>query len=108
MFFGSYGEKGDNSRGIIPDVALKYTLELLDFKKGKESWAMTIDERILFMEQKKLQGNEYLKLQRIDRALARYKEAFLVFRYLKHLTQEQVYNDCLLSKELSPAISYLF
>ncbi len=89
VFLFRYGAEGDDSRGILPDTALKYTLELLDFVKGKESWAMNIDERILFMQKKKIQGNEYLKHQRIERALDRYKEASLIFRYTKHLSQEQ-------------------
>ena len=85
-----YGDQGDELRGIPPDTALKYTLELLDYTKGKESWAMSVDERIELMAKKKAQGNEYLKRQRLDKALVRYKEAFLIFRYMQQLTEQQV------------------
>jgi len=54
-----YGEQGNEKKAVPPNTDLVYTVELIDFEKGKESWEMNQDEKLASGTKTKNQGNTF-------------------------------------------------
>jgi len=83
----AYGEKGDPSKGVPPNAAVQYEVELVDFVKEKESWDMTPEEKWTAAQKRKNDGNDLFKESKYKRAIKKYKKA------LTYLDAEYGMND---------------
>ncbi|OWA53098.1 Peptidyl-prolyl cis-trans isomerase FKBP4 [Hypsibius exemplaris] len=55
----AFGKAGKPEWGIPPDAEVKYDVTLVSFEKAKETWSMSVDEKLEAAEQAKEKGTEY-------------------------------------------------
>lgn len=61
--------------GANQSKQLSYEVELVDFINPRERWDMLADEKIAYAENKRLEGNEFFKANRLNMAKKRYDVA---------------------------------
>ncbi|CAH2007241.1 unnamed protein product [Acanthoscelides obtectus] len=86
----AYGDKGCPELGIPPNATLEYTVEMKNFEKIKDSWALDDEERIEQCKLFKEKGTNYFKAGKFQLALKLYKR---IVSYLEHSSEKDVDND---------------
>lgn len=86
----AYGSSGNPTLNIPPNARLSYTIELVDFTKRKEPWAMSSPERIEQSTLAKNQGNEFLAQGRTSMAIKRYKYSLTLLESANYTESEKV------------------
>jgi len=84
-----YGREGSPELKVPRLAHLQYEILLVSFEKGKETYEMSTEEKLVFAQAKKKQGNEFFKLGQVDRAAKKYTAIVNTFRYEKQFSDEQ-------------------
>lgn len=86
-----FGET-ETKRGLAivpPNSTLTYEVELVEFKKEKESWDMETPEKIEAAGKKKEDGNSLYKAGKYERASKKYEKAIKYIEYDSSFSDEQ-------------------
>ena len=84
-----YGEKGSDALGVPPAATLQYEVELLSFEKGAETWQLSDEQKVAYMEEWKDKANLSYNAGDLTRAIRKYLKVLACFQYDSHLTPEQ-------------------
>lgn len=71
----AFGAEGNTQFGIPPDATIEYEVTLKSFENIKESWEMETSEKIEQAEICKAKGTEFLKAEKYQTALGKYRRA---------------------------------
>jgi len=74
----AFGEKGHAEKHVPPHTRVQYDIELVEFVKEKESWDMNAEEKFEAAVNRKNEGNELFKKNKVQRALKKYKKAVTI------------------------------
>ena len=84
-----YGEKGNAALGVPPAATLQYEVELLSFEKGVETWQLSDEQKIEWMESWKDKANASYNADDTARAVRKYLKVLGCFQFDSHLSAEQ-------------------
>lgn len=70
-----YGEKGNSEQNIPPNATLHYDVTLKSFVSEKNSWEMSVEEKLEASNKKKLDGNKFFKQEKYQKAMKNYQKA---------------------------------
>uniref|UniRef100_A0A023GNK5 peptidylprolyl isomerase n=1 Tax=Amblyomma triste TaxID=251400 RepID=A0A023GNK5_AMBTT len=85
----AFGAAGNAQFGIPPDATIEYEVTLKSFENIKESWEMETDEKIEQAEISKAKGTEFLKAEKYQSALGKYRRAVGLLEHEENLEGEQ-------------------
>lgn len=66
---------------VPENTSLQYTVELVDFEKGKETWSLSTEEKIETAKTSKEEGNKFFNDGKLKLAQKRYKRALSCIEY---------------------------
>ena len=84
-----YGEKGNEALGVPPAATLQYEIELLSFEKGAETWQLSDEQKMEYMEEWKNKANLSYNADDLTRAIRKYLKVLACFQFDSHLTPQQ-------------------
>ncbi|KAG0424766.1 hypothetical protein HPB47_028032 [Ixodes persulcatus] len=71
----AFGAEGNSQLGVPPNANVEYEVTLKSFENAKESWEMDTDEKIEQADLAKNKGTLFLKAEKYQLALDKYKRA---------------------------------
>ena len=104
----AYGATGNERYGIGPNSDLEYEVELVDFTKAKEPWAMTSSERLENSARVKDEGNRFFAEGRVSMAVRRYKRSLELVAHANFNDEEKAQSKKLeVASNLNLAACYI-
>lgn len=105
----AFGPEGNTQLGIPPDATVHYEVTLKAFENTKEAWEMETGEKIEQAEISKSKGTDFLKAEKYQLALAKYRRAVALVEHEDNLQGEQKErrNAVLLALQLNLALCHL-
>jgi len=85
----AYGAKGNAALGVPPDTVVVYEADVVDVVNAKESWEMSLPEKIETMKRRKAVGNGLFGQERWHEAFDRYESAMRLVRYESKFDESQ-------------------
>lgn len=70
-----YGAKGNPDLNIPPNATLHYDITLNSWEAERPNWELSVPEKFEKSNKRKLEGNEFFKQGKLDRALKKYQKA---------------------------------
>lgn len=70
-----YGEKGNEEKNVPPNSTLLYDITLISFIPEKNSWEMCVEEKFHASNKRRLEGNEFFKQGKYEKAMKKYQKA---------------------------------
>lgn len=105
----AFGPEGRAELGIPPDATVEYEVTLKAFENTKEAWEMETNEKIEQAEISKGKGTDFLKAEKYQLALAKYRRAVGLVEHEDNLEGEQKErrNAVVLALHLNMALCHL-
>eukprot|EP00054_Salpingoeca_dolichothecata_P031594 m.263997 g.263997 ORF g.263997 m.263997 type:complete len:472 (+) comp27421_c0_seq1:90-1505(+) len=76
-----YGVVGNPEKGVPPSAQLRAVVEMVSFVKSKDTWGMSVEEKVVYAGELKAAGNDFFKAGNLHKALKRYSAAIELFKY---------------------------
>lgn len=105
----AFGTTGSTQFNIPPDATVEYEVTLKSFENAKESWEMDIDEKLEQAEISKAKGTAFLKEEKYQLALGKYRRIVSLLEHEDSLKEEEPKKRrqaLLLATQLNMALCY--
>ncbi|KAG7494282.1 peptidyl-prolyl cis-trans isomerase FKBP5-like [Solea senegalensis] len=105
----AFGSEGKPEYKIGPDKDIVYEVVLKDFKRARESWEMTLNEKLDLAAGVKHKGNQYVKAGRYCQAIIQYQRIvnWLEMEYGTGMEQREKIQTVILTAYLNLALCFL-
>lgn len=85
----AYGPEGCKNPPIPGNAPITYEVELLSFEKGKDTWEMSVKEKLELLQKVKAQGTAFFKTGNTHKAAQRYEAALKFFEHDRSLKEDE-------------------